>query len=280
MSLLLSSVSFIVDPLINILSCPYFAYQYCKDPHFIENEVGSLIDQCLKGEKITPNIETKIKEFIKNTLNLSPDGIEFIKSDTAEYPCASMGTIEKGLLILSLKFLKEIEQEFGYKHMFAIAHEINHLMTKDTSGKLTLGLMKMPFKLVAYGVSALAITYFFGPSLITTHLVGCCAAKATDVCMDMLGYAPRAFTADYYAASQSPELASGGMEILNDAMQYNLKKSEEAILNIHITMDVICKIPFGIIFVSSDGENRFDFEHPPIKRRIEAIKSIPHEKQD
>lgn len=242
-----------------------------------ERTMNIFLEKRRADEKVPEEVAEPISAFIKDILKSDGASIDLIVTDSSTSSCEAAGTLKKGAIFFSRKFIEEIRQDFNRKHRFAIAHELGHLVAADSISNYNDSYLQMRLMVMAYGVSVLACTYFLGlKGVVVGHVVGCFAMKAVEYTLFYLHASKRRQQerkADEFAANIASELILGGYDYFDEMMAEN-QRLREAIKLTLIMGKLIVQINTGKVFKSPEGDERFDFNHPKLSERRKAMQLL------
>jgi hypothetical protein len=241
-------------------------------------------------EKISELLQEKLNDFIRE-LKLDPARFIFLKSSSRLSSASARGTLREqcsGIILLNPEFVEELERDFNDMHKFIIAHEISHLLNDDFAGEYDRYAQISKVHVLAYCAAMAATTFFF--SYPVAHVASIGAAAAIKEMRWRQLKRPTESNADLWAASQSQNLARGGVQyftkmledlsaVRDQQLQFLDKAKKETKSGLKACLLSIPRLLIRV-FRSERLVNLCDPDHPALRDRIAAIKEMIHKNQD
>jgi hypothetical protein len=224
------------------------------------------------GKALPSDVEAKIKNFILSELKIDPEKLIFRVISDMQGPVGVQGSIhlDRGIVCFSPEFVAELGIELKASHKFGIAHELGHLEHDDNcKGRFEKQKASQLAGLGAYSIIALA-SPFTSAGFIGIHLLGCTVAKCTELYTRRKIQLQYELRADLYAAKQSPEIASGGIDTVHQLQQHNLEVKRRWLSTPAGFLTTLKKAALDIL-LTPNGDIRFIDDHPLGQIRIDQI---------
>lgn len=265
-SLIKNSCSFVATPLVNIRDALWYPAALGREPHKKVDGEEEMFAKAYDKNPFPQLAKKKIEDFIRNSLKFDPSRLllgtapHFVNPATVSHSIKYEGI---ALLHLSQKVVTEIETNFTDEHRFLIAHEIGHLVADDTF----IGLARKTSIASLASLAACTISFVtLSPvmSLTAAYLLSCGTARVIEFFTAKKIERQFEKTADLYAASQSLEIAKGGISVYRGEIRDNVKNRNKEIC--------VVKCIARTIF-SPEGNDRLDLSHPPLTERVAYLQT-------
>jgi hypothetical protein len=274
--------SYSIFPLLSINNI-YNSYRYLNSlPSYMQIV---WVNFAFKEKAIEGPTQTKLNNFVTQ-LGFDSTEIQFIvfpRETKDPYHFQSKSAIQVGKpnrIYLPEKAIDEIDKELTPIHKFILGHEISHLISNGSVEHLKKMAVVGKLEIIAYSITFLALTLFlpfdaFDPTaLMLKHQLSLILSYNVGVAIGNRISQRNELSHDHWSASQSKEMALGGIQLFEKIELENDQKKKEVMekeKSDHLIKRVTRRVTglFNSIFFPVSF-----CSHPPERVRIAAINKL------